>query len=329
MTRQNTELAPAHAADPASFSIADVLGLPHDASPEELLDIAVGEYNAAGLRMARAGAALNALRDVCKQFANDFLPMVEARGISQRHAYNAMQLADYLGSLPEADARRMLKVPYTKVLAIANAEPEVVASLLEEGALDGAQPLSVRELQQRLRDALSDAATAQSRAIDAEQRARQVEHSTARLNAESGLPAWLRSLRAHVVAECSGAEERLDHIEGMVCSGLMPQVGDNSSDALLRQNGAGSAWHFLRALQTRVERIQALLADAYGEQAFGDLHPLQRLSAAEVAEAQKLRAVIFDEQGLARALREGTPTPPAPRGRGRPPKNPAAIKGKG
>lgn len=129
---------------------SELFGIPPEATQAELLDIGVHEFNAAGYRMARAGAAFGACQN---RFDKTLREIADQSGVSYQHIANAIQLANYIESLPADQARRMLAVPYTKVLAIANAEPEVVADLLDDGALDGDSPLSVRDLRAALKRA--------------------------------------------------------------------------------------------------------------------------------------------------------------------------------
>ncbi len=306
-----------------SVSIGDLVGLPPEASAEELLELGVQAYNASGAWMVRAGACFKQLRDVSKRVETDFLPQLEARGIGKSYAYNAMQLADYIGSLPEADARRMLKVPHTKVLAIANADPDVVAGLLEDGSIDGDAPLSVRELRLRLAEAERTAANATAEAERLTLQAESAASYQAELDKKSGFPAWLRNLRVGVVAECSGIDERLDVIAGLLCE-LEPQKGDNKDDAALRLAGATTAVHVLNALYARLNTLLDNFVGGLPEEALTGINPLSRISDAELSRVREARERIVDEAGYQRRLREHQQQSEKPRGRGRPPKAAAA-----
>lgn len=176
-------------------ALAQALGVPAQANDDELLDIGVQALNSAALHMARAGIAFRRLRDrtphgnsgelsersdtecdgsvggyFCGHPHKSFQAQLEDRGVDRRRAYEAMAYADLLMSLPEAQSLRLINVPHSKVMLLTKAEPEVIESLLEDGALDGDQPMSVRELKTALREArekLEKESAAKSKAITA------------------------------------------------------------------------------------------------------------------------------------------------------------------
>lgn len=316
---------------PAAASLSAALAVPDDATADALLEMGVQSFNQSGRLMARAGLCFLRLRALepsdpagaSKPFGSGFLARLEERGVGKSHAYNAMHLAEYLASLPPAEAQRMLKVPYTKVLAIAKADPEVVAELLDSGAIDGDAPLSVRELQLQVRDLQRRATNAEAEAEAERLRADTARDYTAKLDAKSGFPAWLRHLRAGVMAECGGIEDRLDTLEQALLTRLMPQAGDNADDAALRLAGAITATHALSAIAARIARIQQHTERSYRDADLSAANPLARLSDAEIARALAARERLCDEAAYQRRLREHQQATATPR-RGRPPKPPVA-----
>lgn len=321
MAKKNLPAATGEA--PTSFSVAEVLGLPANATDDELIDIGIQALNMAGLHMARAGAAFSKLRNVA-QFG-DWLETLEKRGLDRTHVQRAIQFHDYIASLPEPDARRMLKVPYTKVLAISRADPEVVADLLASGAIDGDQPLSIRELRERLADEERRANTAEGELEVAKAKLKETVNYQAQLDAKSGLPTWMRTQRVGLMAEVGGVEERLDVIEQLLRTAFLPQPLDNADDDNLRHAAASTASHALAAIAARVNRLQSAITDAYGG-ALDYAAPLVKLTDAEVSEALKARAYLVDEARNARMTREFAASQALPRGRGRPRKEPTPAK---
>lgn len=162
--KEKTQLPAAQAElrNVAKFDVDALLGLPAEASPDELLDLGVQAFNNSGIWMARAGRCFSRLRNVAKQDGG-FLKALESRGIQKDHAYRAMQLADFIGQLPEAEAKKMSAIPYTKALALAQADPELVQELTDSGDLDAITTLSVRELRTRLKKLESQNATLETK----------------------------------------------------------------------------------------------------------------------------------------------------------------------
>jgi len=137
-------------------TLGDLFGIPPNASPDELLDIGTHALNASTAWQARAGAAFRECRNVATRDEGGFRALLAERGIDRTAAYRAIQIADYLAALPLQQARRIMHVQPTKLLELAKADPEVVSDLLEEGALDGDTPLSVRDLRAALREARAE-----------------------------------------------------------------------------------------------------------------------------------------------------------------------------
>lgn len=183
------EIALRAAQTPGALELA--LGIPAQASADELLDIGVQALNSAALHMARAGMAFRRVREqtphgnssgrpeespsqdgggLCGRSHKSFQEYLDERGVSPRRAYEAMAYATFLESLPEAQSLRLITVPHSKVLLLTKAEPEVIESLLEDGSLDGDQPMSVRDLKKALREArekLEKESAAKAKAITA------------------------------------------------------------------------------------------------------------------------------------------------------------------
>lgn len=90
-----------------------------------------------------------------------FLPELERRGFDERAARQAMAHARFVFSQPLQNQARLLEMPVTKVAALAQADPEVVEVLMEDG--ETVEKTTVRGLLNELKAVkaqLSDAKTA-------------------------------------------------------------------------------------------------------------------------------------------------------------------------
>lgn len=196
------EIALRAAQAPGALELA--LGIPALASADELLDIGVQALNSAALHMARAGMAFRRVReqtphgnsgelsgradstsgDLSGRPDKSFQAYLDERGISRQRAYEAMAYATFLESLPEAQSLRLLAVPHSKVMLLTKAEPEVIESLLEDGALDGDQPLNVSDLKKALREARADIEVKEERATKREREIEVLQREVSRLKRE-------------------------------------------------------------------------------------------------------------------------------------------------
>ena len=243
------------------IGVVDVLlGIPEQASADELTEIGLHAFNAAGYQMARAGAAFRAL---AKRFATNSRAIAEEHGISHAHVQNAIQLADYLDSRPDAEARRMLAVPYTKVLAIAKADPEVVAELLAEGALDGDEALSVRELRERLKKSNAVNATTATKNERLEAEIEKVKARFAHRLIAPDLPEFTYVVRQEASALTEAMTIALDGLEGLFRDTLAAPHDDVPDAERHEAAAAGTFFHNLRGAWARAGLLLEQLDQHY------------------------------------------------------------------
>lgn len=333
MKQTTMKVAVAAAADVSEMTNVDeLLGLPAEASQDELLEEGVKCFNASGMWMARAGRCWQRLREqtalspqeagsqkaranVCTSFEDQ----LEARGIGRRHAYNAIKLAEYLGALPEAEARRMLKVPYTKVLALASADPEVVQELLDEGALDGDQPLSVRDLRARLDKAGSDrdrlARELEIAQLHAQSMQRQLDR---RANAD-GPPEFVAVVRMEGAALTEAMAISLDELDAVLTTYITGTASPDPDHAVL---AAGAVYHALGGIMARCVRTMESLRERYAIGVDGD-SVIYALPDDELEALSRRRDDVLRRVQSERDNREWQRQAAKPRGRGRPAMTPA------
>lgn len=249
------------AAQPQS-TVAAALGIPPNASADELLDIGVQAFNASGLWMARAGAAFKALKADCERSQSSFKEVIEARGIVERRAYEAIGYAEFLERLPEAEARRLLAVPHTKVMALAKADPEMVAELLEEGALDGDAPLSIRQLRARLKEAEVKAAKLDTELDRTKRLHERLARANSALESESELPRFARSVRHEAFAFEDGAGWMLDNLEAICSDDLFRDVQHPEAHRW-QPVAATNAHAALNKIRGRITRLIQQIERAY------------------------------------------------------------------
>ena len=102
--------------------------------PEDLVDSAARNLNAAAVRMAVAGLELLAARSRTPH--GQFMALVEARGIERTRAKRAMRLARWVSRLPKGATLPLLKSAPTKLDALARLDPAELEALEAEGGTD-------------------------------------------------------------------------------------------------------------------------------------------------------------------------------------------------
>ena len=139
-----------------------------DRPVEALLDSASANLNAAATRTAVAGLELLAAKARVPHGA--FMALVEARGIQQDTAENAMRIARWLSRIPKSDARRMLRATPTHLREIARLDPAELAALEAEGGTDteGLMALPTRDLAAMVRKHRREARDARAALLDAQ-----------------------------------------------------------------------------------------------------------------------------------------------------------------
>lgn len=128
--------------------VAEIARVDLDGTDEVLAALGADALSRAKFNVLQAGAYFLKLK--AQAGHGNFLPALEGAGVGERAAQEAMQIASYVAALPADRARQIAALPKRKILPLINADAEIVGQLLDEGALDGDQALSVRDLRERL-----------------------------------------------------------------------------------------------------------------------------------------------------------------------------------
>lgn len=245
----------------ADSEMATLFGLPVEASPREWRERGVQAFNQSGYQMAVAGFCFKKLKQSAGK--GNFHAALEEAGISEDHATRAITLAEYLQSLDPDQRRRMIAVPYTKALACAKAEPEVVRALLDAGKLDGDQPLSVRDLQKELaKEKLKNSSLA-LQLEGAKAREERIKARALNRLQDAQMPEFCVVAREESTALSEQISLSLDGIELLIRDNLLMPHDDVAEAEKFAEIAAGTAFHALRGLHARLGQQLGQLADHF------------------------------------------------------------------
>ncbi|ROH88644.1 hypothetical protein ED208_12560 [Stagnimonas aquatica] len=266
------ELNPAQMGQLAEIARADLQG-----SDETLAALGAEELGRAEMSVLRAGAYFLKLKEQAGH--GGFIQALNSVGVSPDRAQRSMQMARYVASLPADQARRIAALPRSKVLPLVNADQEVVGELLEQGALDGEQPLSVRELQDRLRKSEAEKATLKTRLETAQAEKIRLARERSRVLAEEDLPAFALEARQEALALTEQMGFGLDSLQDIVEQNLLQRVKHPEADRF-QPLAAGTTFHALAAVHARAGLLLSRLQAHFGE-AIADPDVKYSLSPAE------------------------------------------------
>lgn len=155
MAKKTTELQIPAPSGVLSFTDADQvaaqqLGILIGGALQDRISRAVAAYNMAARLAVEAGYLLLSVKSDLAH--GEFDAGLVALGLSSQRASELMRMAKFATALPEGRRAELLNLPKSKVLALASADAEVIAELLEDGDVTDLEGLSVRELRQRIRD---------------------------------------------------------------------------------------------------------------------------------------------------------------------------------
>lgn len=260
-----------------------------DASAETLAALGAEELSRAQMSILRAGAFFLELKRVVGHGA--FASALEAVGVGERSAQEAMQIARYVAKLPRGEAKRIAALPKTRILPLVNADREVIADLLEDGSLDGAEPLSVRELRKRLRDADQRRIDAETRlkARDLELR-RQAERAGAASPAIEKRFAALRDQAVHLVERISHELTLLGQIVELDLVNGYDRAADDATD---RQAVAALVFHGLNGALASGGAVVGSISRTYSAYVTGGVQPEHQYTALERERLNALRGAAM------------------------------------
>lgn len=268
--------------------LADVAHVDLDIETEALVRMAGDELGRAQFSILRAGAYFIEIK--ARLAHGKFILQLDALGVGRRTAWEAMQIATYIASLPQDEARRLARIPPKKALALTHVEPDVVNELLEEGALDGDQPLSVRELRKKLKQL--------------EKRANQSDHEArmAKLQAEgmeqerrgAQLAPWALAARSEAVIQGEAIANALDILSEVITKHLVeaPPSKDRAERARHQQAAAGTLHVTLALAVAKASVLADRLTEYFGAEV-ATVALERRFSPAEADRAEKRRLEVF------------------------------------
>ena len=316
------------------ISLAEQMNCDISFEPRKLIDIATQATNQALTLVIESGllliAAHNQLavseRSETGQFSSNegFRAILEEMGLPFQRAYEAMSMAKYAASLPPDERSEMLALPKTKVMLLAQADPEVVADLFADEDMD-IQAISVRELKQRIRE--EKAARAQA-SVDLKKTELENEKLQAQLQAaikaradsSDIVPPHVSDIRLETAALYKKAELSIDGI-----ARLTPDI--HLLDGEWALSSARSAFAALQGLIAQAKGVAAELHRTYGADLDGDHSTMERLTQKELFKCATEYKELIGEHEHEAALRAYERDLEKPKGKGRPKAPPKLEKG--
>jgi hypothetical protein len=134
----------------ADQSAAQQLGIVIGGALQDRIGRAVVAYNMAARLAVEAGYLLLSVKADLAH--GEFEAGLDSLGLSRQRAAELMRMAKFATALPEGQRAELLNLPKSKVLALASADAEVIADLLEDGSVSDLEGLSVRDLRQKIRE---------------------------------------------------------------------------------------------------------------------------------------------------------------------------------
>ena len=205
-----------------------------------------------------------------------FYAALETVGVKRNSANRAMQIAIYVAALPAEQAKRIAGLPKYKILPLLNADPEMVEALLEEGALDGKQPLSVRDLRKRLADEVSE----KTRLKTELEKLKELRRRNLALQAVENLPAFTRETREEAIFHTQQIMAAVELLEDVAARNLLSEL-DHPEWMRWQPATARTLAHLLGAPVARAVALLQRLKYRFGEEIAGTLDADSMLEASE------------------------------------------------
>lgn len=302
----------------ADEAAAQQLGFALAGTVDDRLSRAAYSYNTAARLAVEAGYLLLSVKAEVEH--GQFQSAIDGLGLPSQRASELMRMAKLATRMPPEKRADLLALPKTKVLALASADPEVIAEVLETDA-DEIDALSVRDLRQRLRDtqaALADASVQRDTA-EAELQAANKRLEKGATDRADSVPLVVADLRAEVAALAKKAELALDAF-GPLGVDIALLIGTEASawaDGTMRLAVAA-----LCSLRLQLDGVLTKYVKEVPDAA--QPSELSYLSKQEVVEAAKRYAELTALHEHEKALREWEAQQKRPRGKGRPSARPVA-----
>lgn len=297
------------------------LGIELGGTLDDRADRAAEHMNRSQRHMLASGLLLASIKDACEH--GEFMDLIAERGFEERAARKAMQYAAFVFSRPENERELLMGLPKSKVLALASADSEVIDAVLAGDGEISIDALSVRALQDRIRELEAEAVDAgvELETTAAQLTAAQKKLAKAPAGREDHVPHIVADLRAEIASQVKKAELALDSFNGLGAD-LMNLVDSDAAhawaDASIRLAVAGLASVQLQ-VNGLLKKFRSSVPDATPTE-------MSHLTLQEVVETAERWAVLTRAHEHEKALREWDAEQKAPRGKGRPKAKPE-LKG--
>lgn len=185
---------------------ASSLGLMIAGSPLDQISRAAMSLNMATRLAVEAGYNLLAAKAALQH--GDFMQKLDDIGFSPQRAAEAMRRAKFVTAQPQERRAELLNMQPSKLLVLADASPDAVEALLEDGDIDPedlsvrALRAKVRELEKKAADAVVDRSTAEAEAESLRKKLAAQTHQPA----DGVMPVVIRDMRAEIAALLKKAE---------------------------------------------------------------------------------------------------------------------------
>lgn len=304
------------------IAFAATLGVDLAGTADDRADLAAAHMNRSQRHMLASGLLLASIKADCEH--GEFMQLTADRGFERNAVQRAMQYAAFICSRSDDERELLIGLPKSKVLALAGADAQVIEAVLADDGETSIDALSVRALQDRIRELEAQAVDAgvQQETTEAKLAAAEKKLAKAPTDRADHVPLVVAELRAEITALVKKAELAIDSF-GPLGADLMSLVGTEAAhawaDATIRLAVAG-----LASVQLQVAGVLKKFRGCVPE---GELPEQSHLTLQEVAETAERWTVLTRAHEHEKALREWEAEQKAPRGKGRPKAKPEAPKG--
>ena len=228
--------------------LAQLFGLEKSLSNDDLVAIAVQEYDGAVYSMARAGAALLIIKT--RVDWGKFLPTLGERGISSQRASEMMRVAERLSELPEDEAKRIAAMRPAVVIALARFTAQELLWASKSGKVPVLAKMKAPQIAEWRRQRRLGYAPANSKQDE--------EVAEAEANRK---PLELEAATDEVIGGVARAQIELQRVKQTI-EALLPKTNDHWKEA--RTDLAHAARRVIVAISEEAADLEKLLFDRFG-----------------------------------------------------------------
>lgn len=288
----------------------------------ERADLAAEHMSRSQRHMLAAGLLLASIKSSTAH--GEFETLLADRGFEPRAAQRAMSYAQFISQQPAAERERLIGMPKYKVLALASADPEVIEALAASG--ENIDALSVRALQERIRELSAEVATKGVALETAQAEAKAAKKAAGRKDRAAEVPLPIFDIRAETVAQVERSRLAVDEV--MALGRDLINLVDVEGLQEWLDPTARLAITGLLGLQVQIDGVVRQLVRGFELDGVKP-GPMSYLTPAEVEEAAKRFADLVALHQHEKALRDWERQQERPRGKGRPSAKPEAPKTRG